>query len=600
MPRFFKVVGHRGMPSRYPENTLPSFRAAIEAGVDAIEFDVHPTRDGRLVVTHDDTLERCSNGTGPVRDRTFEELRILDFGSWKESKFAGTQIPSLEEVIDLACGMSGTVELLIELKEDDPACALAVLEEITKRELLHRVVVLSFYANLLKLLHEREPRLRVQGFPIETFARSEPDAYEWLFRLCLWRDGITREKIDFFHARGIEVDVCPVDSREELEAIRNLEVDTVTTNAADVLMPLLQDLELRPAPLPRTFAAWRLHGKGMEQLICEELLLPEPGPEEMLVRIDAVGLCFSDIKIIRAGGDHPKLYGRDLAASPLTPGHEAVMTIVKTGDAVPLHYAPGQRFLIQCDIYVNSRSCAYGYAMDGAYAQYGLIDARVWRGEGRSYLLDFPERLSCVATALIEPWSCVRGSYGIRHRDTPMPGGRTLIGSGKGESGSLRAGELFRTFAPGEIAAFGLSAEEIRRILPGVKAENVKAGASQIADLKAPELRGISNMDSYFQHRLDYAAVDGKEIAVLRIGKGSAVIVGVAPWMLDYNKFFRLRSSFRRRAFLMSQILRNAGIASESVLLERFASEAQKEPWKNSYYLQDPISGDDPYRYYHW
>ncbi len=464
MPRFFKVVGHRGMPSRYPENTLPSFRAAIEAGVDAIEFDVHPTRDGRLVVTHDDTLERCSNGTGPVRDRTFEELRILDFGSWKESKFAGTQIPSLEEVIDLACGMSGTVELLIELKEDDPACALAVLEEITKRELLHRVVVLSFYANLLKLLHEREPRLRVQGFPLETFARSEPDAYEWLFRLCLWRDGITREKIDFFHARGIEVDVCPVDSREELEAIRNLEVDTVTTNAADVLMPLLQDLELRPAPLPRTFAAWRLHGKGMEQLICEELLLPEPGPEEMLVRIDAVGLCFSDIKIIRAGGDHPKLYGRDLAASPLTPGHEAVMTIVKTGDAVPLHYAPGQRFLIQCDIYVNSRSCAYGYAMDGAYAQYGLIDARGWRGEGRSYLLDFPERLSCVATALIEPWSCVRGSYGIRHRDTPMPGGRTLIGSGKGESGSLRAGELFRTFAPGEIAAFQLSETAVRNL----------------------------------------------------------------------------------------------------------------------------------------
>ena len=80
MSRFFKVVGHRGMPSRYPENTLPSFKAAIEAGVDAIEFDVHPTCDGRLVVTHDDTLERCSNGSGPVHDRTLAELRKLDFG----------------------------------------------------------------------------------------------------------------------------------------------------------------------------------------------------------------------------------------------------------------------------------------------------------------------------------------------------------------------------------------------------------------------------------------------------------------------------------------------------------------------------------------
>ena len=56
MPGFFKVVGHRGMPSRYPENTLPSFRAAIEAGVDAIEFDVHPTRDGRLVVDEEEAV----------------------------------------------------------------------------------------------------------------------------------------------------------------------------------------------------------------------------------------------------------------------------------------------------------------------------------------------------------------------------------------------------------------------------------------------------------------------------------------------------------------------------------------------------------------
>ena len=464
MSRFFKVVGHRGMPSRYPENTLPSFKAAIEAGVDAIEFDVHPTCDGRLVVTHDDTLERCSNGSGPVHDRTLAELRKLDFGSWKGAAFVGTQIPVLEEVLDLACAMSDTLELLIELKEDDERCALAVLEEITRRGILDRVVILSFYANLLKQLHEREPRLRLQGFPLKVFARPEQDAYEWLFRLCLWRQEITREEVDAFHARGIEVDVCPVDSGEDLEAIRNLEVDTVTTNAADVLMPLLRESGLRPAPLPREYTAWRLHGSGLDQLLPERLPLPEPAPGEILVRIDAVGLCFSDIKIIRAGANHPKLNGRDLHANPLTPGHEAVMTIVKTGSAVPLRYAPGQRFLIQCDIYVNSRSCAYGYAMNGAYAQYGVIDERVWRGEGRSYLLDFPETLSCVATALIEPWSCVRGSYGIEHRNAPRPRGRTLIGTITGADNVLRAGELFRTSAPGEIAAFGLSEATVRSL----------------------------------------------------------------------------------------------------------------------------------------
>ena len=76
--------------------------------------------------------------------------------------------------------------------------------------------------------------------------------------------------------------------------------------------------------------------------------------------------------------------------------------------------------------------------------------------------------------------------------------------------------------------------------------------------------------------------------------------MGVIPSMLNPEEFFRLRSSFRRRTFLVSQILRNAGIASGSVLLERFSSQPVKDPWLGSYYLQNPIAGDDPYRYYHW
>lgn len=119
MPRFFKVVGHRGMRSRYPENTIPSFLAAIDAGVDALEFDVYPTSDRRLVITHDPNIDRCSNGSGPVVEHSFEELRALDFGSWKGPEFAGTRIPTLEETLDAITGRSSTLEILIELKADD-------------------------------------------------------------------------------------------------------------------------------------------------------------------------------------------------------------------------------------------------------------------------------------------------------------------------------------------------------------------------------------------------------------------------------------------------------------------------------------------------
>lgn len=107
----------------------------------------------------------------------------------------------------------------------------------------------------------------------------------------------------------------------------------------------------------------------------------------------------------------------------------------------------------------------------------------------------------------------------------------------------------------------------------------MKNRPSQMADLSAPELRGISNLDTAFQTRLDYATVDGRELTVKKIGKGTAVIVGVIPLMLNPEEFFRLRSSFRRRTFLVSQILRNAGIASGSALLERFSSQPVKDPW---------------------
>ena len=150
------------------------------------------------------------------------------------------------------------------------------------------------------------------------------------------------------------------------------------------------------------------------------------------------------------------------------------------------------------------------------------------------------------------------------------------------------------------VLAFGLSEAELGQLLPQLDIATAKNRPSQMADLSAPELRGISNLDTAFQTRLDYATVDGRELTVKKIGKGTAVIVGVIPSMLNPEEFFRLRSSFRRRTFLVSQILRNAGIASGSALLERFSSQPVKDPWLGSYYLQNPIAGDDPYRYYHW
>ena len=96
--------GHRGNPDEYPENTLASFRSAIELGVDVIECDVHRSEDGGLPVIHDHMLDRTTDGSGLVRDCTMAELKRFDAGSWKDPSFKGERIPSLDEVLGVARG----------------------------------------------------------------------------------------------------------------------------------------------------------------------------------------------------------------------------------------------------------------------------------------------------------------------------------------------------------------------------------------------------------------------------------------------------------------------------------------------------------------
>jgi len=106
-PRQVVVISHRGEHLRHPENTLPAFRAAIEAGADFIEVDVRTTADGRLVLMHDGTVDRCTNGHGEVATMSFDEIRKLDAGAKSGTEFAGTQVPTFEEAFELAKGHIG-------------------------------------------------------------------------------------------------------------------------------------------------------------------------------------------------------------------------------------------------------------------------------------------------------------------------------------------------------------------------------------------------------------------------------------------------------------------------------------------------------------
>lgn len=140
-----KIYAHRGYSAKYPENTLAAFQAAADLPIDGVEFDVHLTKDRQVVVIHDESINRTSNGVGYVKDMTLLELREYDYGSWFSEEFVGAKIPTLAEVLNVFRGTDLRVN--IELKSDIFAYAgleELVLQEVEALEMMDQVVISSF------------------------------------------------------------------------------------------------------------------------------------------------------------------------------------------------------------------------------------------------------------------------------------------------------------------------------------------------------------------------------------------------------------------------------------------------------------------------
>ncbi|UCH21472.1 MAG: glycerophosphodiester phosphodiesterase, partial [Deltaproteobacteria bacterium] len=150
------IIAHRGYRARYPENTIIAFQAALDAGVPMIELDVTLSKDRKPVVIHDATLERTTNGQGPVSGNTLKQLKQLDAGGWFHPDFAGERIPELTEVLNL---INDRAFVNIEIKPHsheahNPADAVEhqVIELIQQRKIEDFVLISSFDLNILQRL----------------------------------------------------------------------------------------------------------------------------------------------------------------------------------------------------------------------------------------------------------------------------------------------------------------------------------------------------------------------------------------------------------------------------------------------------------------
>jgi glycerophosphoryl diester phosphodiesterase len=219
-------IAHRGASGRFPENTLRAFGAAIDAGAQMCELDVQLTADGAVVVIHDETLERTTDGRGAVRSLTLTQLKRLDAGIRFGAEFAGERIPTLEEVMALADGRCG---LNIEIKS--AGLERRVCDLIVERRALATAMISSFDWDALAVVRHLEARARLGLLGSQWPARLVGAAFELKAESINPRaDIVTEDLCIAAHERNLSVYAWTVDEPGEMRRLIAFGVDGIMTN----------------------------------------------------------------------------------------------------------------------------------------------------------------------------------------------------------------------------------------------------------------------------------------------------------------------------------------------------------------------------------
>ena len=228
------VIGHRGYPAVAPENTLPSFKAAMDLGVDWIETDVQETKDGVLVLFHDDDLARITGVSGKIADYTYDELLQMDFGAWFSDGYAGTKIPTLQEFMDLV--KDDDVRIYLELKDigEVDGFVEAIYNVIEQNGMHDRVVYASFnygYLQQFKAIDSSTQILCNTMLANESILLDTPAEYYGINS-----ENASTSLINAIHNAGSKVFVWTPDSPQQMQNLYRMGVDGVCTNQSGVAM----------------------------------------------------------------------------------------------------------------------------------------------------------------------------------------------------------------------------------------------------------------------------------------------------------------------------------------------------------------------------
>lgn len=236
-------VAHRGATGYAPENTIAAFDKGVEMKADYIEIDVQRSKDGELVIIHDTTVDRTTDGTGSVKDLTFEQLRNLDAGSWKGEEFKGEKIPTFDEILDT---YHGKVGILIELKSPElyPGIEAQVAQELIERNLdkpqNEKIIIQSFNFESMKITNSLLPKVPIGVLTSNRAHTTEQALKEFATYADYFNPSygiVSKELVDQVHSLGMKIQSWTVRSQAAADFLLDMNVDGIITDYPDYVDP---------------------------------------------------------------------------------------------------------------------------------------------------------------------------------------------------------------------------------------------------------------------------------------------------------------------------------------------------------------------------
>ena len=243
------IVGHRGAMAYAPENTLISFEEAIRRGADHVEMDVQLSKDSEVVIMHDTSVDRTTDGSGLIRELNWKKIRTMDAGIWYGTEYINQHIPSLKEAIarfrNRKTSRRHPVGFIVELKTvrgSGGSLADAVVKILHDEEFTDRAIVISFDTVALQEVRAASKQLATGLLYSEEGDESRiTQAHDiGASALCPRKSSVTARSVSAAHRANLAVNVWTANTKNEMKRMLACGVDAVTTNFPDRLRSLLE------------------------------------------------------------------------------------------------------------------------------------------------------------------------------------------------------------------------------------------------------------------------------------------------------------------------------------------------------------------------